>query len=94
MTREELRDLSYGTVLHYAPACKYTRGPKGGIGRYQERWRISGVMREWKTRPTEFHRPVKYGLRSYGRVDQNNVQAFVTESACPVCNGLPTPKEV
>lgn len=93
MTRDELRALAFGTVLHYTPACKLVVGPKGGVGRHQERWRINGAMMEWKTRPTKFHRPVKFGLRGYGRIDQHNVHQFVTESDCPVCNGTPTPKE-
>lgn len=34
--------------------------------------RRNGQTKTWKTRPHDFHIPVKYGLRGYGTVDSMN----------------------
>lgn len=34
--------------------------------------RRNGKTRTWKTRPDDFHIPVKFGLRGYGIVDNMN----------------------
>lgn len=91
MTRDELRNAGFRTEFHYAPACRRTVGPKGGVTVKNETWRINGAMVEFKTRPEEFRRPVKHGLRSYGYIDQHNVAAFVLAHTCPVCHGESIP---
>jgi len=37
------------------------------------RWRRNGALKTWKTRPTEFRQPVKYGLYGYDYITQNNL---------------------
>ena len=37
------------------------------------RWRRNGALKLWKTRPTEFQQPVKYGLYGYGYFTHNDL---------------------
>jgi hypothetical protein len=47
-------------------------------GRY---WKLrrNGATKLWKTRPDAFNIPVKAGLRSAARIDQNSLVACVTD---------------
>jgi hypothetical protein len=47
------------------------------------RWRRNGATQTWKTRPSEFRVPVKYGIRSYGNITEVNASDFHTEEDCP-----------
>lgn len=47
------------------------------------RWRRNGTTQTWKTRPSEFRVPVKYGIRSYGNITEVNAGDFHTEEDCP-----------
>jgi hypothetical protein len=47
------------------------------------RWRRNGVTKTWKTRPTEFRVPVKYGIRSYAYITEVEAGRFHTEDECP-----------
>jgi hypothetical protein len=38
--------------------------------------RPNGRIQLWKTRPTEFRLPTKYGLRSYNAITEGNVGDF------------------
>jgi len=42
-----------------------------GNGEY---WRKNGKVKTWKTRPNDFRVPVKFGLRDFGQVDQDNLK--------------------
>lgn len=46
-------------------------------------WRRNGTTQTWKTRPDEFRIPVKYGLRSYDQITQDNASQFHAEADCP-----------
>jgi hypothetical protein len=37
------------------------------------RWRRNGALKLWKTRPTEFRQPVKYGLYGFGYITHSNL---------------------
>lgn len=37
--------------------------------------RRNGQTKLWKTRPNDFRIPIKMGLKSYGVIDQNNMQS-------------------
>jgi hypothetical protein len=56
--------------------CESVRGPV--------RWRRNGKTQTWKTRPTEFKIPVKYGLRTYDYITQDNAKLVHTVEDCPV----------
>ena len=61
-------------VFHYAPACTEKR---------VERWRTNGAVKLWKTRPSEFRLPVKFGLRGYSYITDLNADDFHLASECP-----------
>lgn len=46
--------------------------------------RSNGGMQTWKTRPTEFRQPIKYGMHGYGQLTDLNVQGYHAASTCPV----------
>ena len=63
-------------------SCKRTKGPRGGEHVSIVRVRPSGRCQLWKTRPTEFRLPVKYGLYESGEITQNNQASFHLASDC------------
>lgn len=69
--------------FHYG-ACTETVGPRGGITRKVEAWRANGVIKTWKTRDGEWRLPIKYGMRGYSYMDQNNAEDFHVASECPL----------
>lgn len=71
------RDFHYGT-------CTETVGPRGGITRKVEAWRANGAIKTWKTRKGGWRLPIKYGMRRYGYMDQNNAGDFHVASECPL----------
>lgn len=52
------------------------------------RWRRNGATQRWKSaiRRNDFRIPVKHGLRSYGQIESNTVNAeqMHTGADCPV----------
>lgn len=60
-------------------------GPRGGknyVKIYEHR--RNGATQTWKTRPGEFRIPVKYGLRGYGQITNNNAGEFHVAEECPL----------
>ncbi len=47
------------------------------------RWRRNGKTKLWKTRPTEFRVPIKWGLKTCGYLTQENMHLFHTVEDCP-----------
>lgn len=47
-------------------------------------WRRNGGTQTWVTRPEHFKVPVKYGMRSYDYITQDNAHEFHTEADCPM----------
>ena len=37
--------------------------------------RRNGKTQLWKTRPDDFRIPIKYGFKSYGEIDQGNINS-------------------
>jgi hypothetical protein len=75
-----VNDFHYGT-------CTRETGPRGGVKERIERWRRNGSTQTWKTRPREFRLPVKYGMRGYSVITQDNASDFHTEADCPLNGG-------
>ena len=74
------RNFHYGT-------CTRTEGTRGGIKWYiehTENWRRNGVTQTWVTRPNDFRVPVKYGLKCYSQITQENMAKFHTVATCPL----------
>jgi len=83
MTKEQAMNVRYGEEIHYGD-CKKVVGPRGGITIAQVRVRPSGKCQTWKTRPSEFRLPVKYGLYNSYTIDHTNKDHFHLASECPL----------
>lgn len=64
--------------------CTRTTGPRGGVREVVRRWRRTGATKTWKTRTGEFSVPVKYGMRDYTYITDDNAGAFHTVDDCPL----------
>ena len=70
ITKEQALALRYGAEVHYTGQrpCTITIGPRGGITTRITCCRVSGRCETWKTRPTEYRLPVKYGLYEHASI--------------------------
>lgn len=68
ITIEQARALTHGKTLYML-----TKKNKDGT---PVRWRVSGKVQTWKTRPNEFKIPVKHGLYDNGYVTHENYTIF------------------
>lgn len=86
ITKETAQTLGYGTTLHCCikHECSKTVGPRGGITENITRVRVSGSCKTWKTRPNEYHLPIKWGLRESYWIDEDNNRSFHLPSECEV----------
>lgn len=86
VTKEQLFNADGMVHLHYTGKhrCSKTVGPRGGVTVNVTEVRQSGSIKTWKTRPNDFHMPVKYGLRESWYVDQDNAKDFHLASECPL----------
>lgn len=50
------------------------------IGTCRKRWRRNGQTKTWKTRPSEWRIPVKFGLYTYGYITDLDDNAHVIGS--------------
>ena len=85
ITKEQLFSTNERT-FHYTGRheCTKTVGPRGGVKVNVTCVRQSGSVKTWKTRPNDFHMPVKYGMYESFWVDQNNAHEFHLASECPL----------
>jgi hypothetical protein len=70
--------------FHHSDDCAQTVtvGPRGGITYpHVELWRRNGGTQIWKTRPTEFRVPVKYGMYAYGQLTDGDSPNWHTGTA-------------
>ena len=84
---EKLTNDRFGQLsFHYTGRhdCSRTLGPRGGVTENITRVRQSGSMKTWKTRPNDFHLPVKYGMYESAWIDQDNAGQFHLASECEV----------
>lgn len=86
--RPPLAPLTYheavtASEFHYG-TCTRTIGPRGGVTVHCEVWRRNGATQTWKTRPTEYRIPVKYGIRSYGQLHQSDAANVHPTERCPL----------
>lgn len=68
----------------HANGCIQEIGPRGAIKDHIEKWRRSGATITWKTRPSEFKVPIKYGLRHSGYLTHDNAEHFHIPAECPI----------
>lgn len=82
ITRSMALTLRTGTELHYGH-CRAIVGPRGGVTRKVETWRVNGACKTWKTRPNDFQVPIKFGFRGpYGYLTQDNMVDFHLAFEC------------
>lgn len=84
ITKEQAMALRHGDVLHFIGQqnCRVWYGKHGGYHESIVCVRVSGRCKTWKTRPTEFQLPVKYGLYQSSCVNEHNAYMFHTETDC------------
>ena len=66
--------------------CSRTIGPRGGVTEKVVRVRRNGATQTWKTRPTEWRLPVKYGMRARDQFSIHHYEAanWHTANDCPL----------
>ena len=78
VTREQAMTVG---EFHYGK-CIRAIGPRGGEKLQQETWRRNGATKTWKTRPTHFSTPIKFGLYGYSYLDHDNAGEFHVADGC------------
>lgn len=48
------------------------------------RYKINGKCKTWKTRPSEFKVPIKYGLKGYDYLTDENAHLFSLTEPAPI----------
>jgi hypothetical protein len=71
-------------VSEFHTMCHRSVGPRGGIKESSVIWRRNGQTKLWKTRPTEFRIPVKFGMYSFDYITQSEVAKFHSPDTCPL----------
>lgn len=88
VTKEQAIELGSwnGGEVHYTGQhdCKKIVGPRGGVTVSVTRVRPSGKCKVWKTRPSDFRLPVKYGMYESAEITQNNAADWHLASECPL----------
>lgn len=69
ITKKLAVSLSYRDELHHKTLKNADKTPV--------RCRVNGVCKTWKTRPSEFRLPVKYGLRECFYITENNAADWI-----------------
>lgn len=81
--------------IHYTGQSPCTRdfGPKTYVMDRVTKVRPNGKAQTWKTRPNDFRLPVKYGLKEYLYIDQDNAAHFHRAEDCPLHQAPKTRQE-
>jgi hypothetical protein len=84
ITKEQAQGLAHGATVHFESlnVCARIIGPRGGIKERIVACRVSGRCQTWKTRPTEFRIPVKFGLYENGEITRGNAEAWHLADEC------------
>ena len=64
VTKSDCMNARHRDEFHHVSECNSDGTPL--------RVRVNGMCKTWKTRPTEFRLPVKYGLYGYHYIDHTN----------------------
>jgi hypothetical protein len=75
ITLEQAKKLRVGDILYHRDARTADNTPV--------RWRVTGLVKTWKTMPDRVRIPVKHGLYSYGYIDEADLQDFCLEEEVP-----------
>lgn len=82
LTRDETLTCN---EFHYTGdgMCRTTLGPRGGVTYHVTRVRRTGRTQTWKTRPTEWRIPVRYGFREQFSIRQSDAANYHPAERCP-----------
>lgn len=89
ITKEQAIALGNGSLredIHYTGKhdCARHIGPRGGVTENVTRVRPSGKCQVWKTRPSEFKLPVKFGLYESAYITHRDASNWHLASECPL----------
>lgn len=86
VNKEQAIAARSGDEFHYTGRHDCTRvvGPRGGVKENVVRVRVTGACKTWKTRPTEFRLPVKYGLYESSSIEPWNAADWHRAEDCPL----------
>jgi hypothetical protein len=73
LTKTQATNLRHGEILHHRQLTNADGTPL--------RARVNGRCKTWKTRPTEFQLPVKYGLKQCFYITENNADEWTIAGA-------------
>lgn len=68
LTKLQATQLTHGQTLHHITLKNANGSPL--------RARVNGRCKTWKTRPTEFRLPMKYGLRNCFYITEDNANEW------------------
>src|SRR3989304_8938241 len=86
ITKEQAVSARLGDSFHYCGRreCSSKTGPRGAITISVVRVRVTGKCQTWKTRPTEWRLPVKYGLYESTAIEHSNAEQWHRAADCPL----------
>lgn len=65
ITLSQAKNLKRGQILHHVSNKNADGTP--------QRWKVNGEVKTWKTMPERVRVPVKYGLKRYDYVTENDL---------------------
>jgi len=65
LTLERAKKLRVGDIVYHKTNKNRDRTP--------QRWRVNGEVKRWKRDKDRIKIPVKYGLYTYGYIDNSNI---------------------
>lgn len=68
MTLEQAKTLTYGQHVHHVSVTNADGTP--------QRFKVTGKVKTWKTRPSEVRVPIKRGMYEHGYLDHHNISEF------------------
>lgn len=88
VTKQRLEEEGQRLRFHVNSVCWRSYGPRGGGNRRFEEWRANGQLKTWKTRPTDFRLPLKFGLKAFSQLTPREIGTVHFAHECP-CDDLP-----
>jgi hypothetical protein len=76
ITKEQALNMYYRTVIHQHTDVA------GRIKSKCHNWRVNGKVKTWKRDESRFKVPIKFGLRGYAYLTENNAHMFHFEGDC------------
>ena len=68
ITFEEAKDLTYRQRIYHLHNKNADGSP--------QRWRINGRVKLWKRSPQRIEIPIKYGMKGFDYLTENNLSSF------------------